>query len=79
MTTMASNLLINSNIKSEPNTVMLPDTVDKEAITVLNEVEGILEDEAKAKLPEVPTTIYGAKINEDREEHIIDNRIMVEG
>ena len=79
MTTMTSDLLINSNIKSEPNTVMLSDTVDKAAISVLNEVEGILEDEAKAKLPEVPTTIYGAKINEDREEHIIDNRIMVEG
>jgi division protein CdvB (Snf7/Vps24/ESCRT-III family) len=79
MTTMTSDLLINSNIKSEPNTVMLSDTVDKEAISVLNEVEEILEDEAKAKLPEVPTTIYGAKINEDREEHIIDNRIMVEG
>src|SRR5918912_563784 len=79
MTTMTSDLLINSNIKSEPNTVMLSSTVDKEAISVLNEVEGILENEAKAKLPEVPTTIYGAKINEDREEHIIDNRIMVEG
>jgi division protein CdvB (Snf7/Vps24/ESCRT-III family) len=79
MTTMTSDLLINSNIKAEPNTVMLPDTVDKEAISVLNEVEGLLEDEAKAKLPEVPTTIYGAKINEDIEEHVIDNRIMVEG
>jgi division protein CdvB (Snf7/Vps24/ESCRT-III family) len=79
MTTMTSDLLINSNIKSEPNTVMLSDTVDKEAISVLNEVEGLLEDEAKAKLPEVPTTIYGAKINEDIEEHVIDNRIMVEG
>jgi division protein CdvB (Snf7/Vps24/ESCRT-III family) len=79
MTTMTSDLLINSNIKSEPNTVMLSDTVDKEAISVLNEVEGLLEDETKAKLPEVPTTIYGAKINEDIEEHVIDNRIMVEG
>jgi division protein CdvB (Snf7/Vps24/ESCRT-III family) len=80
MTTMTSDLLINSNIiKSEPNTVMLSSTVDKEAISVLNEVEGILEDEAKAKLPEVPTTIYGTKINKDTEEHIIDNRIMIEG
>jgi division protein CdvB (Snf7/Vps24/ESCRT-III family) len=79
MTTMTSDLLINSNIKSGPNTVMLSDTGDKEAISVLNEVEGLLEDETKAKLPEVPTTIYGAKINEDIEEHVIDNRIMVEG
>jgi hypothetical protein len=53
--------------------------MDKEAHSVLNEVEGILEDEAKAKLPEVPTTIYEAKTNKDSEDHIIDNRIMVEG
>ncbi|HJT48057.1 MAG TPA: Snf7 family protein [Nitrososphaeraceae archaeon] len=79
MTTMTSDLLINSNIKSEPNTVMLSSAVDKEAISVLNEVEGILEDEAKAKLPEVPITIYGTKVNKDTEEHIIDNRIMIEG
>jgi division protein CdvB (Snf7/Vps24/ESCRT-III family) len=79
MTTITSDLLINSNIKSEPNTVILSSTVDKEAISVLNQVEGILEDEAKAKLPEVPNTIYGTKINKDTEEHIIDNRIMIEG
>jgi hypothetical protein len=53
--------------------------VDKEALSVLNEVEGILEDEAKTKLPEVPTTIYEVKMNKDAEEQVIDNRIMVEG
>jgi division protein CdvB (Snf7/Vps24/ESCRT-III family) len=79
MTTMTSDLLINSNIKSEVNKIALSSPVDKEALSVLNEVEGILEDEAKAKLPEVPTTIYEAKMNKDAEEHVIDNRIMVEG
>ena len=80
MTTMTSDLLINSNIKSEVNKIALSSPVDKEeALSVLNEVEGILEDETKAKLPEVPTTIYGTKINKDTEEHIIDNRIMIEG
>ena len=79
MTTMTSDLLINSNITSEVNKIVLSSPMDKEAHSVLNEVEGILEDEAKAKLPEVPTTIYEAKINKDSEDHIIDNRIMVEG
>jgi division protein CdvB (Snf7/Vps24/ESCRT-III family) len=79
MTTMTSDLLINSNIKSEVNKIALSSPVDKEALSVLNKVEGILEDEAKAKLPEVPTTIYEAKMNKDAEEHVIDNRIMVEG
>jgi division protein CdvB (Snf7/Vps24/ESCRT-III family) len=79
MTTMTSDLLINSNIKSEMDKIELSSPVDKDALSVLNEVEGILEDEAKAKLPEVPATIYEAKMNKDTEEHIIDNRIMVEG
>src|ERR687885_70313 len=79
MTTMTSDLLINSNITSEVNKIALSSPMDKEAHLVLNQVEGILEDEAKAKLPEVPTTIYEAKTNKDSEDHIIDNRIMVEG
>jgi division protein CdvB (Snf7/Vps24/ESCRT-III family) len=79
MTTMTSDLLINSTIKSEVNKIALSSPMDKEAHSVLNEVEGILEDEAKAKLPEVPTTIYEAKMNKDGDDHIIDNRIMVEG
>jgi division protein CdvB (Snf7/Vps24/ESCRT-III family) len=79
MTTMTSDLLINSNITSEVNKIVLSSPMDKEAHSVLNEVERILEDEAKAKLPEVPTTIYEAKTNKDSEDHIIDNRIMVEG
>src|SRR5919198_5027896 len=79
MTTMTSDLLINSNIKSEMDKIELSSPVDKDALSVLNEVEGILEDEAKAKLPEVPATIYEAKMNKGTGEHIIDNRIMVEG
>ena len=80
MTTMASDLLINSNIKSGVNKIAPSSLADKEAISVLNEVEVILEDEAKTKLPEVPnTTLYEAKMNKDTGEHIMDNQIMVEG
>jgi hypothetical protein len=54
--------------------------VDTEALSILNEVEGILENEAKVKLPEVPNSIHAVKIKQETDEHVIeDNQIMVEG
>jgi len=34
--------------------------MDVDALSILNEIEGALEDEAKAKLPDVPTEIPSA-------------------
>jgi division protein CdvB (Snf7/Vps24/ESCRT-III family) len=80
MTSMTSDVLINSNIKSEAGKVPISIPVDTEALSILNEVEGILENEAKAKLPEVPNSIHANKIKKATDEHVIeDNRIMVEG
>jgi hypothetical protein len=80
MTSMTSDVLINSNIKSEAGKVPISIPVDTEALSILNEVEGILENEAKAKLPEVPNSIHANKIKKETDEHVIeDNRIMVEG
>ncbi|MGB7637314.1 MAG: Snf7 family protein [Nitrososphaeraceae archaeon] len=80
MTSMTSDVLINSNIKSEAGKVPISIPVDTEALSILNEVEGILENEAKAKLPEVPNSIHANKIKQETDEHVIeDNRIMVEG
>jgi division protein CdvB (Snf7/Vps24/ESCRT-III family) len=80
MTSMTSDVLINSNIKSEAGKVPISIPVDTEALSILNEVEGILENEAKAKLPEVPNSIHAIKIKQETDEHVIeDNRIMVEG
>ncbi|MGB6626837.1 MAG: Snf7 family protein [Nitrososphaeraceae archaeon] len=80
MTSMTSDVLINSNIKSEAGKVPISIPVDTEALSILNEVEGILESEAKAKLPEVPNSIHANKIKQETDEHVIeDNRIMVEG
>jgi hypothetical protein len=42
--------------------------VDADALSILNEIEGVLEDEAKAKLPEVPTGITSQKQEEPAEE-----------
>lgn len=80
MTSMTSDVLINSNIKSEAGKVPISIPVDTEALSILNEVEGILENEAKVKLPEVPNSIHAVKIKQETDEHVIeDNQIMVEG
>jgi hypothetical protein len=35
--------------------------MDTEALSILNQIEGALEDEAKARLPEVPTSVPSQK------------------
>jgi division protein CdvB (Snf7/Vps24/ESCRT-III family) len=78
MTSMTSDVLVNSNISIDVNKISTPMSTD--ALSILNEVEGMLEDEAKAKLPEVPTTIHSVKMNRETEEQVMDdNRVMVEG
>jgi division protein CdvB (Snf7/Vps24/ESCRT-III family) len=80
MSSVTSDVLINSNIKSETNKVPISLPVDTEALSILNEVEGILENEAKAKLPEVPNSIHDVKTKQGTDEHVIeDNQIMIEG
>ena len=80
MSSVTSDVLINSNIKSETNKVPISLPVDTEALSILNEVEGILENEAKAKLPEVPNSIHDAKTKQVTDQHVIeDNQIMIEG
>jgi division protein CdvB (Snf7/Vps24/ESCRT-III family) len=78
MTSMTSDVLVNSNTSSAVDKISTPVTTD--ALTIMNEVEGLLEDEAKAKLPEVPTTIHSVKMNRETEEQVMDdNRVMIEG
>jgi division protein CdvB (Snf7/Vps24/ESCRT-III family) len=78
MTSMTSDVLVNSNISSDVDKISTP--VSTDALSILNEVEGMLEDEAKAKLPEVPTTIHNVRMNPETEEQVMDdNRVMVEG
>ncbi len=80
MTSMTSDVLLNSNLTSEVGKVPISTPVATEALSILNEVEGILENEAKVKLPEVPNSIHAVKIKQETDEHVIeDNQIMVEG
>ena len=77
MTSMTSDILLNTNIKSEVGKIST--SMDSDALSILNEVEGILEDEAKSRLPEVPTTVQEVRIGRNVEEVTVkDNRMMIE-
>src|ERR687897_1909076 len=78
MTSMTSDILLNTNIKSEVGKIST--SMDSDALSILNEVEGILEDEAKSRLPEVPTTIQEVRIGsrDVGEVTVKDNRMMIE-
>jgi division protein CdvB (Snf7/Vps24/ESCRT-III family) len=77
MTSVTSDVLHNSNIKSEAGKIST--SMDADALSILNEVEGILEDEAKSRLPEVPTTIQEVRIRREVDEVTVkDDRMMIE-
>jgi division protein CdvB (Snf7/Vps24/ESCRT-III family) len=58
VSTVASDVLLHANIKAEAR---ISTPMDTEALSILHEIEGTLEDEAKARLPEVPTNITSPK------------------
>jgi division protein CdvB (Snf7/Vps24/ESCRT-III family) len=73
VSTVTSDVLISSNIKADAR---ISTPVDADALSILNEIEGVLEDEAKAKLPEVPSSISSQK--QADEEPAEETRVMVE-
>jgi division protein CdvB (Snf7/Vps24/ESCRT-III family) len=80
MKSMTSDVLVNSDIKLDVGS-KFSTPVDKDALSILNEIEGILENEAKAKLPEVPLGILEKSMDKKiHEEEVSDtSQIMVEG
>jgi division protein CdvB (Snf7/Vps24/ESCRT-III family) len=74
VSTVTTDVLLNANIKAEAR---ISTPVDADALSILNEIEGVLEDEAKAKLPEVPTNIPS---HEEKQEEAPaeETRVMVE-
>ena len=53
--TLSSDVLINSTISTDGK---ISSVVDKDALSILNDVQNSLEDEAKEKLPEVPNLLF---------------------
>jgi division protein CdvB (Snf7/Vps24/ESCRT-III family) len=75
---IASDVLINSNVKLD--ITKIPTPIDTDAISILNEVEGMLEDEAKIRLPEIPKSIKEIRPSKVVEKTVLDEkRVMVEG
>ena len=75
---ITSDVLINSNVKLDVSKV--PTSIDTEAVSILNEVEGILEDEAKIKLPEIPAAIEKIRVSEKIEKPVLsEKKVMLEG
>jgi len=64
---LASDILLNSNVSVNIDRLSIP--VNSDAIEILNEVQNIMEEEAKSKLPDIPNNIshntkYISKQNE---------------
>ncbi|MGN6623133.1 MAG: Snf7 family protein, partial [Candidatus Nitrosocosmicus sp.] len=66
--TMSSDVLINSTINTESR---IGSVVDKDALSILNDVQNSLEDEAKEKLPEVPESIISKRSNINLKDDIL--------
>ena len=78
VSSITSDVLINSNVKIDMNKVSAP--IDSEAVSILNEVEGILEDEAKVRLPEIPAAIETVKVSGKTEKPILgEEKLLLEG
>lgn len=71
VSTVTTDVLLNASIKADAR---ISTPVDADALSILNEIEDVLEDEAKAKLPEVPASIPAEKQEAPAEE----TRVMVE-
>ena len=79
VSSVTSEVLINSNIHADAGRISTP--FDADAMSILSEIEGALEDEAKSKLPEVPTNInsMAAQKQQDQQKEMAEQqRIMIE-
>ncbi len=78
VSSITSDVIINSNVKIDMNKVSAP--IDSEAVSILNEVEGILEDEAKVRLPEIPAAIETVKVSGKTEKPALgEKKLLLEG
>ncbi|HEY7078123.1 MAG TPA: hypothetical protein VH500_00380 [Nitrososphaeraceae archaeon] len=78
MASVTSEVLLDSKVKAGPNIVGT--NIDGDALSILEDVENLLEDEAKARLPEVPQTMPSSrsKSSDIREQMFDGSRVLVE-
>lgn len=78
MTSVTSEVLLDSKVKTNPN--IISTNIDGDALSILQDAESLLEDEAKARLPEAPNTIPNSRSKAiDIHEQVLDgSRVLVE-
>lgn len=71
VSSVTADVLASSNVRAD---VRVSTTVDADAFNILNEIEGALESEAKAKLPEIPANmpVHEAEEEEQRQEVLVE-------
>lgn len=65
MSSLTDNVLINTSLNLQSDTIHFP--VNTEALDILNEVQSIMEEDTKNKLPEVPTHIRKKRIYKEQD------------
>lgn len=68
--TLSSDVLINSAINTDGK---INSVVDKDALSILSDVQNSLEDEAKEKLPEVPESIISKRSTVNLKDDILNS------
>jgi division protein CdvB (Snf7/Vps24/ESCRT-III family) len=65
MSSLTDNVLINTSLNLQSDTIHFP--VNTEALDILNEVQSVMEEDTKNKLPEVPTRIRKKRIYKEQD------------
>ena len=76
-----SSVVLNESTKIDGN-YAIPTTVDSDALDILTEIESVMEQDAKTKLPEIPTeineTIIQSTDNIKMRSLLKESRVLVE-
>lgn len=65
ISSLTDNVLINTSLNLQSDTIHFP--VNTEALDILNEVQSVMEEDTKNKLPEVPTHIRKKRIYKEQD------------
>ena len=79
MTTLTSSILTHSSLDMNLDIISVP--ANSDALEILNEVQNMIEDETKSKLPEIPKNITNGTNRssiKNKEKYDINSRIALE-
>ncbi len=75
MSTLTSEVLTQSNVNMNFDTISVP--VNSDALAILNEVQNIMEEETKLKLPDIPNSITNKNKSSVKNEEISNKTSQV--